>query len=204
MATTPADHISQTNLLRAHFTTRGWSQALAALDYAQRLHCHTRKDGITPEFNHQVQIGLMLIDVAHHLHDPQTVLVVAMLHDVCEDYPVPFTTIETLFGPEARDGVDALTKTHLGHNRSARHVTAAQIASPVASVVKGADRIHNLSTMKGVFTPAKVREYVEETRHHILPMITAAATRYPRQRGAYNVFTATMERLTGQAALIAA
>jgi hypothetical protein len=56
---------------------------------------------------------------------------------------------------------------------------------PVATVVKGSDRINNQSTMVGVFTPKKQMEYVRECEEHILPMLKSARRKFPDQEPAY-------------------
>ena len=55
----------------------------------------------------------------------------------------------------------------------------------IASVVKGADRIHNVQTMIDVFTYEKQKEYIRETQEFIVPMLKEARRRFPRQEPAY-------------------
>lgn len=197
MVTTPAEHADQVRLLRERFTNLDWSLALDAMAFAQQHHCHLRKDGVTPEFSHQVQIGLMLLGMLPHLQRPQTTLVVALLHDVCEDYDVSFAQIETRFGSEVRDGVDAMTKVYRGFRRPPEEVRQRQAASAVSSVVKGADRVHNQNTMVGVFTEAKIAQYVRETSVHIVPMLIDARSAHSSQRSAYGML---VRRLSDQEA----
>lgn len=56
---------------------------------------------------------------------------------------------------------------------------------PIASVVKMADRAHNVQTMVGVFTADKQRRYVEEVRTWFMPMARQARRNFPMQYGAY-------------------
>jgi len=51
--------------------------------------------------------------------------------------------------------------------------------------VKGADRIHNVQTMLGVFDLAKQQEYIHETEEYILPTLKEARRRFPHQEPAY-------------------
>lgn len=192
MVTTPAQHAEQADLLRDQLAKRNWPLALEAMEFAQRHHSHLRKDGVTPEFSHQVQISLMLLDMLPHLQRPQTTLVVALLHDVCEDYDVRLAQIEAQFGPEAREGVDIMTKVYQGSQRDPEEVSKRQSAHAVSSVVKGADRIHNQSTMVGVFTRPKIAQYVAETQHYIIPMIADATQHHPQQRPAYITLMGTL------------
>jgi (p)ppGpp synthase/HD superfamily hydrolase len=39
------------------------------------------------------------------------------------------------------------------------------------SIVKGADRLHNLMTMVGVFSNEKMQSYIDETKEYIIPIL---------------------------------
>jgi len=56
---------------------------------------------------------------------------------------------------------------------------------PIASLVKIADRAHNLQTMQGVFTPEKQQAYCKEVGTWFFPLIRKARRNFPRQYGAY-------------------
>lgn len=159
--------------------------ALDALDFAGDYHRGTRKDGVTPEFSHQIAIAHYVRTLVPHLDHPEEAIAAAVLHDVCEDYDVEHAVLEARFGPIVAAAVRAMTKEHKGVRFDEGTVFAAIAADAVASVVKAADRIHNQSTMVGVFSPAKVASYVEETTTWFFPMLKAARRRFPRQEGAY-------------------
>lgn len=180
-----ATHAKERIALRHLFLGRGWYQAAEAMTYAETFHDGLRKDGITPEFNHQVQIGLYLYTLVPHLLHPEATLVTTLIHDVPEDYDVDFSEIEGLFGAQVADSTHAMTKVHKGIKRNPEEVAAAQAACPIASVVKGADRIHNQSTMAGVFSAEKIVDYIDETETFILPMLKKARRKFPVQDGAY-------------------
>lgn len=182
---TAASFTRQRIALRSWLLGRSWFDAVRAMDYAERFHTGLRKDGITPEFSHQVQIALYLTTLTPHLRHPQETITVALLHDICEDYDVEFADILARFGSLVADSTRAMTKQHKGIRRDPHEVAAEQAADVVASVVKGADRIHNQSTLLGVFTPDKISEYLDETRVHILPMLKTARRVFPEQDGAY-------------------
>ena len=41
------------------------------------------------------------------------------------------------------------------------------------------DRCHNVSSMAGTFSVAKLKAYIEETRHYVLPLLRKAKKQYP-------------------------
>ena len=184
MSHTPA-HIKERIALRGWLLGREWYTAVEAFEYAEGYHDGLRKDGVTPEFNHQIQIALYLTTLAPHLVNPEATITTAFLHDVCEDYDVEFAEITRRFGTEVGDATHAMTKVHKGIKRNPEEVAVEQAQNPIASVLKGADRIHNQATAPGVFGPDKILEYVEETEQFILPMLKTARRTFPTQDGAY-------------------
>lgn len=170
--------------LRCWLLSRSFSLALEAMDFAERLHTGVRKDGTTPEFDHQVSITHYLRGLPG-LSDPETTLAVAMLHDVREDHGVEDAELRIRFGSQIADAVAAMTKEFRGVREADDLVFARISASPVASIVKPADRVHNQATMHGVFSVEKQKAYIAETRAYCLPSITTARRRFPGQELAY-------------------
>ncbi len=190
--------------LRSWLLGRGWTNAVRAMTFAESYHSGLRKDGITPEFAHQVHIALGVTTLVPHLLFQEETVVAAFLHDVCEDYDVEFDVIEAKFGKLVCDAVRALTKEHKGIKRDAAEVAAAQAACPIASVVKGLDRNHNQATLVGVFTDAKIGAYLDETRTFILPMLKTARRTCPEQDGAYqNIRNSLLDQIEMLEAVIA-
>lgn len=180
-----ATHAKERIALRHWLLGREWYTAAEAMTYAEGFHNGLRKDGVTPEFNHQIQIALYLTSLTPHLRYPEATITTAFLHDVCEDYDVEFSEITALFGAQVGEATHALTKVHKGAKRTPEDVMAAQESCPIASVVKGADRIHNQSTLAGVFGNTKILGYVTETEDFILPMLKTARRAFASQDGAY-------------------
>lgn len=165
-------------------------EALKALDFAKAIHVGTRKDGITPEFQHQVEIALY-ITTLRNLIDEEGCIVAAILHDVLEDYPhITKSDVGQLTNEQRTFAVVLLSKEIGGEPI---HFTGTTLDTyfenisrcDIASVVKGSDRIHNLQSMHGVFTPAKQRQYIDETKQYFLPMLKRAAGKFPSQYLAY-------------------
>lgn len=171
--------------LRYWLLGRGWHVALTALEFAQNYHTGTRKDGVTPEIGHQIQVAHYVRTLHEHLIYPEETVATAFLHDVREDYDIADEEIRDRFGMLVADAVWAMTKTFRGEKRDPTDVFAGIAEDPIASVAKGADRIHNQHTCLGVFTPQKIREYLTETKTFFLPMLRDARTRYTRQEPVY-------------------
>ena len=159
--------------------------ALKALEYASSFHAGLRKDGVTPEFDHQLSIALYIKTFYSHLDFPEETLAVVFLHDVAEDFDVGFEELESLFGITVSEATKLLTKKHRGHKLSLPQYYDAMSRNPIASIVKGGDRIHNHQTMCGVFDKEKQLNYITETNELILPMLKSARRRFTKQEPAY-------------------
>lgn len=163
---------------------RNYSLALKALEFARKYHSGVRKDGSTPEFQHQLEICHYLLTLKDLRHEELT-LTCALLHDVMEDYHIPLETMDKEFNPEVTKIVQTLSKVYLGQKKDLPNYFLAISQCPVASIVKGADRTHNLQSMVGVFSAKKQKTYMQEVRDYFLPMIKAAAYNFPDQTLAY-------------------
>lgn len=172
--------------LRNYLLGARYYSALNCFDYAQKIHTGLRKDGVTPEFQHQIEIALF-ITTLKDLQNEEAVISAALLHDVLEDYPnVSPQDIKKLAGKEVRDAVVLLSKEVEGRTRCSPEAYFSQISkNPIASIVKGCDRIHNLRTMVGVFTKEKQLKYVKEALEFFLPMLKVSFGLFPIQHLAY-------------------
>ncbi|MEM7344134.1 MAG: HD domain-containing protein [Chloroflexota bacterium] len=164
---------------------RSYYVALDALEYASHLHTGKRKDGKTEEYFHQLSIGRYVKSICASLEYPEETLATVFLHDVCEDYNVGYEEIDTRFGSRISQAVWLMTKKFRGYRKPDPEYYREIAENKIASITKGADRIHNLQTMVGVFSEAKQNEYLAETETYILPAIKAARRRFPRQEPAY-------------------
>jgi hypothetical protein len=174
-----------TGALAEYMSARGYARALAALEFARGYHRGRRKDGVTPEFQHQIEIALYLTTLKD-LPDEEQTLTVALLHDVIEDYDViDRAELARLFGADVERRVWLLTKTYRGEKKDPAAYFDAISRDPIASLVKGADRVHNLQSMVGVFTAEKQREYADEAERWFLPMLKDAERRFPEHVAAY-------------------
>lgn len=171
--------------LRYWLLGRGYHQALAALEFAATFHTGLRKDGCTHEFEHQMTIALYIRTLVDLLEFPEETLAAVFLHDVCEDHDVGFDEIEIKFGRSIRDAVICLTKVHRGIKVPPETYFSKIAKDPIASIVKAADRMHNIQTMNTVFSEDKQTSYIKETLDFILPMLKEARRVFTKQEPVY-------------------
>jgi (p)ppGpp synthase/HD superfamily hydrolase len=170
--------------LKFYLLGRNYYKALEAFNFAEQHHTGLRKDGVTPEFQHQIDIALYLTTLKD-VQDEETTLAAALLHDVMEDYAVSHEEMERRFGLRLTEIVWRLTKKYKGVEKDLPAYFEEISNDPVASLVKGADRIHNVQSMVGVFTVEHQKHYVDEVKTYFLPMLKRAKKSFPRQSPAY-------------------
>ena len=171
--------------LRYYLLGCKYFQALKAMEFAAKFHTGTRKDGKTPEFSHQMLIVQYLRTLAPGILEPEETFSSGFLHDVCEDYDVGFDEIENKFGGKVAKSVRLLTKKYRGTIVPEQYYYEQIAEDSIASVVKGGDRNHNISTMVGTFTKEKQLSYIEETEKFVLPMLKTARRNFPEQESVY-------------------
>ena len=176
--------------LRNQLIGARYHHALAALEFAIRFHTGTRKDGVTPEFQHQVEIALFALTLPDLMHR-QEVIATIILHDVREDYDITDREIRDLFFQDAdfasrvAQAVENMTKVFRGVKKDEQALFDAMAQDPIASIAKGCDRMHNLQTMVGVFKIEKQKAYIQEVHDLFLPMLKKARRLFPHQVNAY-------------------
>lgn len=158
---------------------------LRAFNLAMGTHVGVRKDGVTPEFVHQLETTLFLRTLRSSIKNLHIVLAVQLLHDITEDYGFTYEQLQEKFGTEVAEGVLRMSKVVDGRKLSNEEYFREMLKSPVATLCKGADRIHNQQSMPGVFSLQKQQEYLAETEKYILPMLKQARRLYPEQENAY-------------------
>lgn len=170
--------------LRYWLLGREYHKAIAAMEMGRKYHTHQRKDG-APEFSHQIAIAHFVRTLIGGLMFPEETLATIFLHDIREDYDVSDDEIRGAFGDRIANAVGHMTKEYRGHKRNVFEVFEQIGDDPVASIAKGADRIHNFSTMQGAFTIDKQKEYLHECETHFMPMLKHARRLFPQQEPAY-------------------
>ncbi|HEX2206164.1 MAG TPA: HD domain-containing protein [Longimicrobium sp.] len=173
--------------LRAWLHGSGKHEALRALEFARPLHNGLRKDGVTPEFAHQVFMMNFARNFDPVLIHPDATQAVVALHDVVEDKNVSILEIQAEFGDEIANAVFLMTAPEGETPAQKAERFRAMAECPIASVGKAIDRVHNVVSMVGVFTPGKVARYIAESEELILPMMKAARRRFPKQIPVYEI-----------------
>lgn len=160
--------------LRNYFAGKGYQIAIKALNEVCK-YPGLRKDGVTPIFVHMLSTAYYLKSFDHLFHKTADVyFAVALLHDSVEDGFTSGNDISKSYGENISRYVAILDKS--GRVESSYYKALAE--DPVASVIKGSDRIHNCQTMVGVFSIEKQRKYIEETRSKVIPMLEQAADNF--------------------------
>ena len=182
--------MSSTEFSKIKLATRYWLYgkdyytAVKAMEYAAKHHTGMRKDGVTPEFHHQLSIASYIRTLPNLLF-PERALAVAFLHDVVEDYNISLSEIERRFTKDIAYSVRLMSKKVEGYEAKTESYYASMIEDPVSSIVKGSDRIHNFQTMPEVFTTEKQMKYIDECEKYIIPMLKEARRKFPEQEPAY-------------------
>lgn len=214
--------------LKSYLKGKGFDEALKAFEFAKKRHQGFRKDGMTPTFQHQIEICLYLLTLKEVKFEQET-LIAALLHDVREDphtvngklvYVENEEIINLFINPHLEDSdkvknkqfaeriasaVEKLTKEFKGVKKDTQQYFDDIATCPIASLVKLADRIHNVSTMVGVFTIPKQDKYVFEIKKYFFPLVKTARENFPFQHFSYHSMNTFLKNMckTVEAALVA-
>ena len=174
---------------------KDYMRALSALEFAKSLHNGYRKDWVTPEFQHQVEICLYILTLKW-ITNEEDYICTALLHDTREDYDITHEEIENRFGANVANAVELLTKKYRWKIKKYDEYFEALSKNKYASIVKWADRINNLSSMVWVFTKEKQLSYVNEVEKYFLPMLKGARRNFPELTFAFfNIETMLREQI---------
>ena len=123
-----------------------------AYDVAAKAHANQRRKSGEPYIIHPLGVATILAD----LHMDETTLAAAFLHDVVEDTDVTLQQLTEMFGVKVADLVDGVTK--LGkieyiskedqQIENYRKMFLAMAKDIRVIMIKLADRLHNMRTMK--------------------------------------------------------
>lgn len=172
--------------LRYWMLGRNYHLAHKAMEFGLVHHTGLRKDGVSPEFQHQISQASYARTMEHSLMFPDETLATIFLHDIVEDTDVTASTIYAEFGEQVGVAVEGMTNLVDGVKKLKEvYYGPGMSDNPITSVAKGTDRIHNHQTMVGVFTPAKIDEYMVETYDFVLPMLKRARKIHTLQEPVY-------------------
>jgi guanosine-3',5'-bis(diphosphate) 3'-pyrophosphohydrolase len=147
----------------------------AAVEFATEHHGDQRRKTGVPYLEHLLEAVQILVQGAG-VRDPD-VLAAAVLHDVVEDTPCTLAELAAAFGPRVAELVRWVTIPERGPDEDASAVREAylrrlRLAPPDAVLVKLADRMSNVQTLRNL-TPDRQRTYYAQTVEHIIPLTAA-------------------------------
>jgi len=132
----------------------------AALALAQQAHRRQLRASGEPYLVHCLAVA----EIVHHLHLDHEAVAAAILHDVVEDTDVSLDAIEKEFGANVAALVDGVTKmghieeirgavpsegaVELSHSESVRKLLLAMAEDVRVVLIKLADRLHNMRTLR--------------------------------------------------------
>ncbi|MGH4025081.1 MAG: RelA/SpoT family protein, partial [Pseudonocardiaceae bacterium] len=142
-----------------------------AYDVAEEKHSHQQRKSGDPYITHPLAVSTILAELGMDT----TALVAALLHDTVEDTDYSLSRLTEDFGDEVAqlvDGVTKLDKVKLGAAAEAetiRKMVIAMARDPRVLVIKLADRLHNMRTMR-FLPPEKQARKAKETLEVLAPL----------------------------------
>lgn len=135
--------------------------------FAMKAHGSQKRASGDPYFSHPVEVAYKL---TQYKLDTSSIAT-ALLHDTVEDTDVTLEDIEQSFGKEIRTLVDGVTKLsrlegkseNLNQAENFRKLLIAMSEDLRVLLVKLADRMHNMETLKFIKNPEKRQRIAKET-----------------------------------------
>ena len=157
-----------------------WHDTLAALSFARVAHKDQLRKSGEPYIIHPLTVATHAVALGIK---EDAVAAAAILHDVVEDCGVKTDSLPV--SDVTKDAVRRLT--HIkGEPLGPYYREIGE--SRIASIVKLLDRCDNVSTMAGVFSVEKVKQYIEETREYVLPLLRRTKDQWPGDSNSLFVF----------------
>ncbi len=137
-----------------------------AFEFAAEQHQSQVRESGEPYLSHPLEVAHILADLRLDV----TTLAAALLHDVVEDTHIPLSEIASRFGSETARLVEGVTKiSRLGlvspearQAESVRKMLLAMVTDVRVVLVKLADRLHNMRTLR-FLSPEKQERIARET-----------------------------------------
>ncbi|MGR3271986.1 bifunctional (p)ppGpp synthetase/guanosine-3',5'-bis(diphosphate) 3'-pyrophosphohydrolase [Thalassococcus profundi] len=156
----------------------------AAYDYGKRMHEGQQRQSGEPYFTHPVSVAAILTE--QQLDD--ATIITALLHDTIEDTKSTYAEIAERFGTEVADLVDGVTKlTNLQLSSSEtkqaenfRKLFMAMSKDLRVILVKLADRLHNMRTIKAMRSEKQVQK-ARETMDIYAPLAGRMGMQWMRE-----------------------
>lgn len=165
--------------LRGYASGAGMRDTLKALTIARDKHKDQLRKSGEPYIIHPLTMACNAVSLG--IRDDAVVATI-LLHDVCEDCGVCYEELPV--SDTVKQAVNLLTfrvmegeTKEIAKNRYYNML----LQSREASITKLIDRCHNVSSMAGTFSMDKLKSYIEETRHYVLPLLRKVKNQYPEE-----------------------
>ncbi len=144
-----------------------------AYDFALKAHEKQKRDEGSPYIIHPIAVA----DILTELKLDSATIATGLLHDTIEDTYATYNTIESEFGKEVADLVDGVTKISVFENQAMSNSKAENFRKLILAtskdirvlLVKLADRLHNMRTIKVVEKEKQIRK-AKETMEIYAPL----------------------------------
>jgi GTP pyrophosphokinase len=172
---TPVDVVAESafqklaSITSSYLDTSSVERLRKAYLFAHSLHAGQLRKSGEPYIVHPIAVA----EILSEYRLDETSLVAALLHDVVEDTHVSVQEVEKQFGPNVASIVDGLTKLAKVEFRSSQEKLAENFRKMIVAmsrdirviVVKLADRLHNMRTLKAL--PLEKRQRIAEETSEI-------------------------------------
>lgn len=153
------------------------SETSRALGFAREKHLGQLRKSGEPYIIHPLTMACNALSLG--IRD-DTIIAAILLHDVCEDCDVSLAELPV--NEVVKNAVHLLTF-HIQDGET-KETAKVRYYNAIAecretAITKIIDRCHNISSMAGTFSEEKLRAYIEETRHFVLPLLKKTKLRYP-------------------------
>ena len=171
------------NLERMHTYLKGFAcgaqmpQTIRALAFAREKHKGQFRRSGAPYVIHPLTMACNALALGLREDD---LIATILLHDVCEDCEVPLEELPV--NDNVKQAVRLMTFRVLpGETKEEAKDRYYEnlLQSREACICKLIDRCHNVSSMAGTFSLEKLKSYIEETRHYVVPLLRKVKLKYP-------------------------
>ena len=145
-----------------------------AYDFAIKAHSNQKRASGDPYSVHPIEVANILTD----LKLDSATIATGLLHDTIEDTYATYETIKGEFGDEVADLVDGVTKISVLENTATTNSKAENFRKLILAtskdirvlLVKIADRLHNMRTIKAINKEEKRKRIAQETMEIYAPL----------------------------------
>ncbi len=145
-----------------------------AYNFAVKAHQNQKRASGDPYSVHPIEVANILTE----LKLDSATITTGLLHDTIEDTFATYETIKNEFGPEVADLVDGVTKISVFENTASFNSKAENFRKLILAtskdirvlLVKIADRLHNMRTIKAITKEDKIKRIAQETMEIYAPL----------------------------------